>query len=220
MSIKEHVTQEVKKIAVEGKAVDDKVIAFVKSDFHQTLADCEKTGHSIKQATQDTLEGVQTGLKAAGHKTEDIVSKSADGIVDVTRDITTQSLDAVRSYADDAKALLNKAVEKSFDTMDKVEAKTKAKMEKAHDDLQERTIAEKQRLAEISEGIIEHAESKTHEMNNATRSALHKSAKRSKTYLNALVDASEKHSKALLHHSHAKVSDWLGKLNDKVHHKA
>ena len=90
MSVKEHVTQEVKKIANEGKTVGEHVIAFVKEDFNKTLTECEKAGHSVKQATQDTLEGVQAGLKAAGYKTGHIVAEAADAIVDITRDITVQ----------------------------------------------------------------------------------------------------------------------------------
>ncbi|NIA20361.1 MAG: hypothetical protein GWP07_08040 [Xanthomonadaceae bacterium] len=122
---------------------------------------------------------MQDGLKAAGHKTGDIVAKSVAAIVDVTRDITTKSLDAARSSADDAKALLDKAVDKSFDGMDKLEVKTKAGMEKAHATLQKKTAAEKLKLHEVGEGIKARAESKTQEMSDATRSALHNGAEKS-----------------------------------------
>ena len=219
MSVKEHVTQEVKKIADEGKDVDTRVVEFVKDDFRKTLVDCEKTGHSIKEATGETLEGVSAGLKVAGHKTGDILSQSAAAIVDVTHDITAKSLDAARNSADDAKALLDKAADKSFDGMDKMEAKTRSGMEKAHAALQEKTAAEKQKLHEVSEAIKEQAENKTHELSDATRTALHDSAEKSKAHLKMLTDASEAHSKKLLHHSHAKVAEWMGKLKDKVHHK-
>lgn len=137
------------------------------------------------------MEGVQAGLKAAGHKTEDIVSRSAGAIVDVTRDITAQSLVAARSYADDAKALLDKAVDKSFDGMDKVEANTKAEMEKAHAALQVKTAPEKQKLHEVSEGINAHAENKTQEFSDVTRTALHDSAEQSEAHLKTLTDDSE-----------------------------
>ncbi|NIA20362.1 MAG: hypothetical protein GWP07_08045 [Xanthomonadaceae bacterium] len=55
MTVKEHVTQEVKKIAAAGKSVDEKVVAFVKEDFHKTLADCEKTGHSVRLNKQPKI---------------------------------------------------------------------------------------------------------------------------------------------------------------------
>jgi len=190
----------------------------VKDDFRKTLADCEKTGHSVKEATKDTLEGVQDGLKAAGHKAGDVVAKSADAIADVTHEITVQSLDVARSYADDAKDLFDKAVAKSSDATDKLEAKTKEEMKKTYVSLHQKTIAEKQKLHQVSEGIKAHAENKTHELIDDTRSALHHSAEKSVAHLQALTEASETHSKKLLHHSYAKVSEWLGKLKDKANH--
>ena len=122
----------------------------------------------------------------------------------------------MRSYADDAKALLDKAVDKSFDGMDKMEAKTKTVMEKEYAALTEKTVVEKLKLHEVGEGIKAHTESKIHELNDATRSALHNSAEKNKAHLQALTEASEAHSKKLLHHSHEKVAEWLGKL--KMHH--
>ena len=81
-------------------------------------------------------------------------------------------------------------------------------------------MAEKQKLHEVGAGIKEHAESKTHELTDATRSALHESAEKSKAYVHAIAEANKAHSKELLHHSHSKVSEWLGKLKNKIHHKA
>ncbi|NIA08266.1 MAG: hypothetical protein GWP10_00455 [Nitrospiraceae bacterium] len=219
MSVKEHITQEVKKIANEGKTVDEKIIAFVKDDFHKTLADSEKTGASVEQATRDTLEGVEAGLKAGEHKTKDILSKSADAIADETRDFIVQSLDTARSHANNAKALLDKAVNESFQGMDNLKTKNKEGMEKAYAALYKKTTEETAKLREVSEGIREYAENKTQELDDATCSALQKIAEKTKLQLNTLKQTSEEHSKKLLQHSHPKVSEWLGKLKDKVHHK-
>jgi len=209
MSVKEHVTQQVKKIVREGNTVDENIVSFVKTDFHKTLADCDKTGRSVKQATKDTLDGVQAGLEASGHKTKDLLVKSADAIVEATHDITVQSLDAARTHADDAKALVDRAVDKSFAGMDKLDAKVKDGMEKAHTSLQEKTEAEKQKLHEVGEAIREYAGNKALSLNDGTRSALRDSAGKSKAHLRTLAQASEEHSKKLLHHSHTKVAEWL-----------
>ncbi len=219
MTIREKITQEISRIVKEGKEIDENIIRFVKEDFSQIKDDLEKMGKPLKQATYDTLESVEAGLKAVEHKAEDILSRSANAVVDVTRDATTKSVTVARTYAERAKTSLNKVVEKSFDGVDNIEAKTREEMENAYTILHEKTMSEKARLHEVSEGIKAYAESKAQELSDAKRKALHISAEKAKDELEAWVRASEEYSKKLLDHSQTQISEWLDKLKNKIHKK-
>jgi len=215
----EHVKEQVKKIATEGKAVDEKVLAFVREDFRKTLADCEKTGRPVKQAVHDTLDGVEAGLKAAGHESYDLVAKSAAAIVDVSRDITAQSLDAARAYGDEARAALDEALGKAFNDIDKVDTRTKEKMESAHAALHEKSEAEKARLQAVGKSIAEHAEQRGRTLGESTKTALHETAGKATGHAQAVERAGAEHSKKLLHHGETRVSTWLHGLATRMHPK-
>ena len=216
MEIKTKVSQQVKKIVDEGKSIDENIVNFIKKDFHHTLTDCKKMEHSVKQATADTLEGVYSGLKSAGYATENIIAKSASALIDITCDMAEQTIGATRSYADDAKLIFDDAIEKSTDSLGELGDKTKAKMEAAHTLLLAKTTEEKQKLADVAEGILTSAKSKKITLAEATQQSLQHSADQAKIHIQAITKTSEVHSKQLLHHSRAKVADWLGKLKDKV----
>ena len=52
-------------------------LAFVKKDFHKTLANCEKTRASVKQAAMETLRTVSFGMKPLSRQTSSCSSSMA-----------------------------------------------------------------------------------------------------------------------------------------------
>ncbi|BCG63523.1 MAG: hypothetical protein methR_P1242 [Methyloprofundus sp.] len=216
-NIKKHVKNEVQKIATDGKTVEQNVVAFIKTDFHDTLKDCNQAKTSIKQATHDTLDGISSGLKVAGYTGHKALEQSAHAIAEVGHDFSNESVVLARDHADQAKAKLDDALDKAHGEIDNVEAKTRDAMEQAHTTLHEKTEQEKARLKEIGEAIADYpVKAKTLELSDEAKAALHQAAEKSKTHLTALGNEAQAHSKVLLHHGKAKASEWLGKLADKV----
>jgi len=217
MNIKEHVTNEVQKIATEGKAVEQKVVDFIKTDFHNTLKSCDQAKTSVKQATHDTLDGVTAGLKVAGYTGHKAVEQSAHAIAEVGHDFAHESVTLAQDHADQAKAKLDEALDKTHGEIDAVEAETRDAMQQAHAKLQEKTEAEKARLHDIGEALADYpVKTKAHELSEETKIALHQAAEKSKAHLTTLNHEAQEHSKTLLHHGQAKASEWLGKLAHKV----
>ena len=223
MSIKETVSAGVRKIAEAGKDVDAKTVAFVKKTFHQTHEACDKSGASLKTATEETLAGVAAGLKSAGHQTGHLVGKCAQAISDDTRKATEASLAAARKAADHAKASLavatKKAVEHSKDGVNKAEEDTRAAMTSAYADLQKKISQAEAHLKDVTTGINAYAKSSAHDLDAASRKAMHDAAHQTQAALVALEKAAKEHSKTLLHHSEEKLSQWLDNLKAKLGHR-
>lgn len=172
MSIKEDVEEQVRKIAVAGKAVDEKVIAFVQENFRRTLADCGRAGTSVKHAVTETLEGVEAGLKVAGHTSYNLLAAAADAMVETVLDTGVQTVAEFRADADDVKASLEKVLEKAGVSTDEADAKNKEKLNMAHATLYKRTEAEQARLRDVGDAIKEYSSQKAHKMDETTRAAL------------------------------------------------
>jgi|GEM_PF-2007873 len=216
MGIKERVKNNMEKIVVKGHQVDQEVISFVKEDYAKTLDDLGKGTDTIKETTLEYLEGVEEGLKAAGHKSGELVSKAAEALVEVSRDLDDRGVDTAKKIALEAGNVLNTALEKSKGSMDSVAEKTKEQMKNAYARLNEVGEAGKSRLKGVGEGIKAYAELKKGGLKDETRASLHKTADRSKVLIEGLARSTEEHSKALLSHSSKKGAEWLNKLADKI----
>ena len=220
MSIKERVKSDVEKIVAKGHQVDQEVISFVKEDYAKTLDDVGKGMDTVKEATLEYLEGVEEGLKAVGHESSKLVSKAAEALVEVSRDLGDKGVDAAKKIAVEARAALNTALEKSKGSIDSVDEKTKKQMKDAYARLNEVGEAGKARLKGVGEGINAYLVRKKGDLSNSARQTLNRSADRSKELVRKLAGSTEAHSNELLSHSLEKVSGWLGKLADKVKPKA
>lgn len=220
MSIKERVKSDVEKIIAKEHQVEDELIAFVKRDYAETLDDVGKGMDTVKETTLEYLEGVEEGLKAAGHKSGKLVSKAAEAIVEVSSDLGDKGVDAAGKIAVEAKTALNTALEKAKGSIDNVEEKTKNQIKDAHACLNEVGEAGKARLEGVGEGIKAYAVRKKGDLSDSARQALSGSVDRSKELVRKLAGSTEAQSKELLSHSLEKVSGWLGKLADKVKPKS
>ena len=220
MSIKERVKSDVEKIIAKEHQVEDELIAFVKRDYAETLDDVGKGMDTVKETTLEYLEGVEEGLKAAGHKSGKLVSKAAEAIVEVSSDLGDKGVDAAGKIAVEAKTALNTALEKAKGSIDKVEENTKNQIKNAHARLNEVGEAGKARLEGVGEGIKAYAVRKKGDLSDSARQALSGSVDRSKELVRKLAGSTEAQSKELLSHSLEKVSGWLGKLADKVKPKS
>ncbi len=220
MNIKERVKSDVEKIVAKGHQVEDELIVFVKKDYAKTLDDVGQGMDTVKETTLEYLESVEEGLKAAGHESGKLISKVAEALVEVSRDLGDKGVDAAKKIAVEAKAALNTALEKAKGSIDSVEEKTKKQMKDAHAGLNEVGEVEKGRLEGVGEGIKAYAVRKKGDLSDSAKQALKRSADRSKELIRKLDRSTEAHSKELLSHSLEKVSGWLGKLADKVKPKA
>ena len=220
MSIKERVKSDVEKIVAKGHQVEDELLVFVKRDYAKTLDDVGQGMDTVKETTLEYLEGVEEGLKAAGHESGKLAGKAAEALVEVSRDLGDKSVDAAGIIAVEAKAALNTALEKAKGSIDSVEEKTKTQMKDALADLNKAGEIGKARLEGVGEGIKAYAVRKKGGLSDSARQALNRSADRSKELLRKMARSTEAHNKELLSHSLEKVSGWLGKLADKFKPKA
>ena len=220
MSIKERVKSDVEKIVAKGHQVEGELIVFFKKDYAKTLDHVGQGMDTVKETTLEYLEGVEEGLKAAGHESGKLVSKAAEAIVEVSRDLGNKSVDAAGKIAVEAKAALNVALEKAKGSIDNVGEKTKKQMKDAHVRLNEVGETGKARLKGVGEGIKAYAAQKKNDLSDSARQALSRSADNSKELVGKMTRSTEAHSKELLSHSLEKVAGWLGKLADKVRPKA
>jgi len=227
MSIKETVRAEVKKIAKVGQDVDAKTVAFVKKSFHETHEALDKSGASLKNATEETLAGVSAGLKSAGHKTGYLVGECAQAISDDTSKVAEASLAASRKATDEAIAALaaatKKAAEHSKDSVNKAEEDARAAMTSAYADLQKKTGQVEAHLKDVATGINDYAKSSASDLDAAGRKTMHAAAHQTEAALSAMKKTAQEHSETLLHHSEEKLSQWMASLKAKIdhlHHKA
>lgn len=216
MSIKERVRAEVEKIVARGHQINTEVIAFVKEDYEKTLDDVGKGMETIGDATREYLDGVEEGLKAAGHEAEKLVHKSAEALVDVSRQLGDRGMEAARRSAIKAKASLNEALDKTKGSMDNVEDRIRNRMTDAYGAFREVSDKGQERLEAVGRGIKAYADRKKTELNSDAKAALHKTTDRSRVLAQELAASTEKHSKELLSHSLKKTADWLAKLADKI----
>ena len=216
MSIKERVKSDVEKIVAKGHQIDQQVISFIKEDYAKTLDDVGQGMDTVSQPTWQYREGVEEGLKAAGHKSGELVSRAAEVLVEASGNLGNNGVDAAKKVALEARAVLNTALEKSKGSMDSVVEKTKEQMKNAYARLNEVGETGKSRLKRVGEGIKAYAELKKGGLKDETRASLHKTADRSKVLIEGLARSTEEHSKALLSHSSKKAAEWLNKLADKV----
>ena len=216
MSIKERLKSDVGKIVLKGYQVDQEVISFVKKDYAKTLDDVGKGMDTVKETTLEYLEGVEEGLKVAGHESSKLVSKAAEAIVEVSRNLGDKSVDAAGKIAVEARAALNSALEKSKGAIDNVEEKTKENLKDALAHLNKAGEIGKARLEGVGEGIETYIVLKKNDLSDLARQALNRSADSSKELVRKLAGSTEAQNKELLSHSLEKVSDWLGKLADKI----
>lgn len=216
MSIKERVKNDVEKAVAKGRQTEDELIAFVKKDYAKILDNVGKGMDVAKETTLEYLEGVEKGLKAAGHKSGKLVGKVAQAIVEVSSNMGDKGVDKAGKIAAEAKAALNSSLDKAKGSIDSVEEKTKQQIKDANARLNEVGETEKARLEGVGEGIKAYAAHKKGDLNDSARQALNKSADSSKEFVRKLAKSTETHSKELLSHSLEKVSGWLGKLGDKV----
>ena len=216
MSIKERVKSDVEKIVAKGHQVEGELIVFFKKDYAKTLDHVGQGMDTVKETTLEYLEGVEEGLKAAGHESGKLVSKAAEAIVEVSKDLGEKGVDVAGKIAAEARAVLNIALEKAKGSIDSVEEKTKKQMKDAHVHLNEVGEAGKARLEGVGEGIKAYAVRKKGDLSDSARQALNRSVDNSKELVRKLAGSTEEHSKKLLSHSLEKVSGWLRKLADKV----
>ena len=220
MSIKERVKSDVEKIVAKGHQVDQEVISFIKEDYTKTLDNVGKGMDTIKESTLAYLEGVEEGLKAAGHESGKLVNKTAEVLVEVSGNLGNNGVDAAGKIAVEARAALNTALEKAKGSINSVEEKTKEQMKDALAHLNKAGEIGKARLEGVGEGIKAYAVLKKNDLSDSARQALNRSADSSKELIRKLAGSTKAQSKELLRHSLEKVSGWLGKLADKVKPKA
>ncbi len=222
MSNKETIRTEVRKISETGKDVDAKTVAFVKKNFHETHAACDKSGASLKKATEETLAGVTDGLQAVGYETGHLVGDCAQAISDDTRKATEAALAAARKTAEAAKdalvAATQKAAAKGKEGVDKAEEDARAAMTAAYADLQKQTARAEAHLGDVAAAIDAYGKSTAHDLDAASRKAMQDAAQQAEAALEALRKTAREHGKTLLHHSEDKLSQWLGDLKAKLDH--
>jgi len=216
MGIKDRVKSEVQKIIARGHQVEQEVIAFVRDDYKKTLDDVGKGMNTVRETTSEYLSGVEEGLNAAGHKSEELLQKTAHALVDVARELCNKSLEAAQKNAHDAKSSLNAALEKVQGPIDNVDEKIKKRMQDAHSRLTKTSEAGKTRLKAVGDGIDAYAGKKKDELSDSANAALHKAADRSMDLVQKLAKSTEEQNKKLLSHSLDTVAGWLAKLADKV----
>jgi len=219
MSIKERIKSDVEKIVAKGHQVEDELIAFIKKDYAKNLDDVGQGMDTIKETTLGYLEGVEEGVKAAGHESGKLVSKVAEALVEVSRDLGDKGMDAAGKIAVEGMATLKTALKKSKGSINSVEEKTKENLKDSLAHLNKAGEIGKTRLEGVGEGIKAYAVRKKGDLSDSARQVLNRSADKSKELVCKMARSTEAHSKELLSHSLEKVSGWLGKLAAKVKSK-
>jgi Na+/phosphate symporter len=216
MTDRQKFREDIHKIAKDSKEVEKDVVAFAKKEYAVMLEQAREKGTNISTATRHMLDDVEIGLKEAGHDSADILTKTAEGLVTITRDITGQSLEAVRSYADSAKSLMNRALEKSEGKIDKIDEGTKTKMEEAHSKLHEQTLHVLGQMETVGKAIIDYSAEKASELGETAGPKLKQTAEKGREYAVEAEQQAAAYSKKLLHHSQDSAAKWLRKLADLV----
>ena len=204
MSYKENIKAEVEVIVAKGHDIEAKIIETVKTDFTKILSIVEKSGTSLKNATYETLEGIEEGLKASGQKTEDILKKSADTMLEVTKKSSEEAIAKSREAAQKSKDALDNEITKVKDEIADVNASVKERMHASYADFREKTETEKAYLQDVADGLKEYSAEKSH--------LLSESIDKTKDAINEANTSFENHSKALLHHSEERIAAWYNSL--------
>jgi len=223
MPLEKTVHDAVAKIATANKDVENKTVAVARESFHAAHMAADKSGASMKKATEEVLAGVDAGLKAANYKTGVIVGKCAKAISEDTHKSVEAALEASRKAADTAKEALSAATKAARDktnaSAQEAEKAAKEAMSKAYSALAKANSQAQAHLQDIAAGLRDYAKSKSQE----TNAALLEAAKEAESDLQALREKSAAHGKHLIHHSEEKLAHWLGEMKNKVealYHKA
>jgi len=216
MTDRQKFREDINRMARASKDVEKDVVDHVKKEYVLVLEQAKEKTTDIGVVTRHMLDDVEAGLSEAGHESAEILAKAADGIVDVTRDITQQSLEAVRSYADSAKAVLNKALDKSGGVIEEIEDATKQEMKDAHSKLYQQTRHMLEQTEVVGKAVYEYSAEKAGDLGEAAAPRLKEAAEKSRTYAKEAEEQAAAYSKQLLHHSQETASKWLRKLADMV----
>jgi len=111
-----------------------------------------------------------------------------------------------------------KALEHSKEGVNKAEEDARAVMTSAYANLQAKTSRAEGHLKDVATGINAYAKSSAHDLDSASRKAMHAAADQTKTARVAMEKAIKEHSENLLHHSEEKLSQWMGSLKAKLGH--
>ena len=209
MSYKERMKAEVEAIVAKGKDVDANIITMVKNDFKQIIADCKKSGTSLKNVTYETLDGIEEGLKVSGYETKKVLKESADAMVEVTKKSSDAIIEISRETAQKSKDALNEEISKAKDGIAGVNDKIKDKMQASYADFQEKTDAQKAHLQDVADGMKDYSIEKSHHL-------LSQSVDKTKDAINNINTSFKDHSKALLEHSKEGAANWLHSLANKI----
>jgi len=216
MTDRQKFREDIHKIVQDSKEVEKDVVALAKKEYAVMLEHAREKGTDIRIATRYMLDDVEIGLKEAGHDSADILAKTAEGLVSITRDIAGQSLEAVRSYADSAKSLMNKALEKSEGEIDRVDEGAKTKMKEAHSKLHDQTLHILGQMEAVGKAIVSYSTEKAAELGETAGPKLKETAEKGREYTAEAEEQAAAYSKKLLHHSQDSAANWLRKLADFV----
>lgn len=216
MDTKERVSKAVQEIATKGEKIDDNLVSLVKSNYRDTLAGCIKTGESIKNATNDTLQGIETGLRTTGQESASLMEKTFDAIMGVAHDVVDQTMDTSRSYANDARLALDKALDDAHGEVGKVNTQTRENMTRAHAHLLQETEAEKARLQDIAESILDYSKNSGKAWGEAGLASYKSALATSQQQIDEINRKTSEQTEKLLRHSQANVSEWLQKMAEDI----
>ncbi len=216
MSIKERVKNEVEIIVAKGHQVEHEVIVFIRQDYAETLNDLQVDMKIERELTLEYLEGVEEGLASAGHESGRLISKVAETLMEVSRDLGNKSVAAAEKAALETRNALNAALENTQGSMDSFVQKAEARMREAYARLIEVGEAGKARLTEVGEGIKAYVDRDKTEFADSVRQSLNNSAESAREFVQQLSQSTEAKSRELIELSRDKVSDWLKEMAEKI----
>ena len=218
-SNREYVKERVRRIASKGHAVNEEVIKFIKQDYETTLADVGKGIETTRETTREYLEGVEEGLKAVGHETRHIVSKSAEALVGINKKLGEKSIAAAQKTTRDAKTSLDHALNKSKGSVEDAKDSVRNKMIDTYGNFLNSNERGKERLKAVGDGIRDYARKKKAGLDKSTHDSLRKTADKSNDLAAKFSSSAEEYSKKFLSHRRENVAEWLAKLADKIKRK-
>ena len=216
MSIKERIKNEVESIVDKGSQVEHEVIVFIRHDYANTLNDLQVDMKIERELTLEYLEGVEEGLASAGHESGRLISRVAETLMDVSRDLGNKSVEAAEKVALETRNALNTALESTQGSMDSFVQKAEAQMQEAYARLIEAGEAGKARLTEVGEGIKAYVDRDKTDLTDSVKQSLNSSAASAREFVQQLSQSTEAKSRELIELSRDKVSDWLKELADKI----
>jgi len=216
MTDRQKFREDINRMARAGKDVEKDIVEYTKEEYSLVLEQSKEKTTNVGVAARHMLDDVEAGLKEAGHESAQILEKSAEGIVDITHDITQQSLEAVRSYADSAKEGVDKALKKTKGDIEDVEDATKQEMKDAHSKLYQQTRHVLGQTETVAKAVYDYSVEKASELGETAAPRLKEAAEKSRVYAKESEEQASAYSKQLLHHSQEKTAKWLRKLADLV----